>query len=65
MEPEPDPGNWDFRTEEPGNKKSGYLTSLIPKKDNIKQAVAPSKMVPEPQMGYQMKDGKPENAMGH
>ena len=31
MEPEPDPGNWDFRTEEPGNKKSGYLTTLGPK----------------------------------
>ena len=28
VEPEPDPGNRDFRTVEPGNKKSGYLTSL-------------------------------------
>ena len=28
VEPEPDPSNRDFRTVEPGNKKSGYLKSL-------------------------------------
>ena len=28
VEPEPDLGNRDIRTVEPGNTKSGYLTSL-------------------------------------
>ena len=32
VEREPDPGNRDFRTVEPGNKKSGYLTSLRARK---------------------------------